>query len=97
MLNTNEMKIFIEKHQLIEQSRVSFYRYIDDFDGLDEFDDIIINLYKVQMVINYQFDEPVEYLQILLSVLGNNVRFAEYSYLVTLSGEVIDDSLIYCK
>lgn len=99
MLNTNEIKLFVEKHQLIEDAKESFYEYIKNSeDGIaNDFDGIITELYKVQLVVNYQFDEPVEYLQVLLSVLCNNVKIAEYSYLVSLSGEVMDDSLILCK
>lgn len=50
---------------------------------------------KIALVINYRFEEPVEYIQTTLNVFLDDRLIAQYHYLQHLNGDIMDDSLSF--
>ncbi|MNI32648.1 hypothetical protein D3C73_865690 [compost metagenome] len=92
--------------QLFKKAKLGFWEYVKSWKMEDpsEFyeafktDDIsLISLEneRIAYVINYRFDEPVEFIQTTLNVLFDDRLIAQYHYLQHLNGEVMDDVLSF--
>lgn len=106
-MNTSELIDFVEKHNLHLRCTEAFKEYLREWEmeNPTEFretfncklDVINSKVAKVQLVVNYRFDEPIEYVQFTLDVIGSEQTIAQYNYLVDLNGIVMDDSMVFEK
>lgn len=53
------------------------------------------SMLTISLVINYRFDNPIEYVNTTLNVIFMERFFAEYYLLQNLNGEIIDDGLSF--
>lgn len=101
-MNTQEFKDFVKREQSFAKATEGFQEHIvnwrnnepEEFIEAFQTSDLSIlstKIEKVCLVINYRFDEPIEYIQTTLIVLSNNKRLARYHYLQKLDGTEIDD------
>lgn len=105
-MNTKELKDFESRENVFEKTIAGFWVYVNSwkeeepeefFEAFNTMDISRVELEKesVSLVINYRFDEPIEYVQTTLNVNFNEALIAQYHYLQTFDGEVMDDVLSF--
>ncbi|MDR0269746.1 hypothetical protein [Paenibacillus sp.] len=105
-MDTNSLKLFEEKERPFEKAIVGFWEYTNSWKEEEPFEfqqafktmdtsEISLIKEKIAYVINYRFDEPIEYIQTTLNVFLDERLIARYHYLQHLNGEIMDDSLSF--
>lgn len=105
-METDNLKEFELKHNCFITAINGFWEYVNSWkvDEPDEFYEafmtfdiskIALEKGKLSLVINYRFDQPIEYVQTTLEVFFMEKFFAEYRLLQTLNGEIMDDGLSF--
>ena len=105
-MDTKSLKFFEEKERSFEKAIVGFWEYTNSWKEGEpcEFhqafkttdtSEISLTKEKIVLVINYRFDEPVEYIQTTLNVFLDDRLIAQYHYLQHLNGDIMDDSLSF--
>ncbi|WP_106768766.1 hypothetical protein [Paenibacillus faecalis] len=105
-METVKLKEFEVKHDCFQQAIKAFWIFAeywkldepDDFYegfGTVDLSEIELKKWKISLIINYSFDEPLEYVQTTLKVLFQEKSLAEYRILQNFKGEIIDDGLIF--
>lgn len=104
-MNADLLQDFFQHHNLYDRSVLGFYEYAkswkldypDDYFkvfGSTDINELNPMLEKVSLVINYRFDKPIEYVQVLLDIYDKEDIKVTYSFLVTLEGADLDDSIV---
>lgn len=105
-MNTDMLKEFEMKYDCFPKAIDCFWKYVNSW-KTDEPEDfyeafttfniskIILEKEKISLVINYRFDNPIEYVNTTLNVIFMGRSFAEYYLLLNLNGEIIDDGLSF--
>lgn len=105
-MDANSLKLFGERERSFEKAIVGFWEYTNCWKEEEPFEfhqafktmdtsEISLTKEKIALVINYRFDEPVEYIQTTLNVFLDDRLMAQYHYLQHLNGDIIDDSLSF--
>lgn len=105
-METDNLKEFELKYSCFTKATNGFWEYVNSWrvDEPDEFYEafmtfdiskIVLEKGKISLVINYRFDQPIEYVQTTLVVLFMEKFFAEYRLLQKLNGEIMDDGLSF--
>ncbi len=103
-MNTEQLKKWIVKNNVVERSKQSFYNFMKNYkiDEAEEyfktFENLEIgsletNTSKISLIINYEFGEPIEFISVELEITFKEKYLAIYQSLYTLNGEEMDDYL----
>ncbi|CAM4298640.1 hypothetical protein [Paenibacillus typhae] len=107
-MDTTELRIFVDENKPFEVAKESFWNWIYTWKGEDPEDyfelfrneditTIVLTNERIALVINYQFDNPVEFLQTTINVYFKESLIAKYHYMQDFDGKAIDDVLSFEK
>lgn len=109
-MNTLELRKFVDVKKPFEEAREGFWNWINNWkneepedysevfrNGNDDITKLVLTNERIAIVINYEFDEPVEFLQTTISVYYEESLIAKYHYMQDFDGRVIDDVLSFEK
>ncbi len=107
-LDTIELRKFVDEKNPFEEAKVGFWNWInswkeDDLEdyfelfGNEDISSIELTKERIALVINCQFDTPVEFIQTTLNVIYKESLIANYHYMQDFNGKVIDDVLSFEK
>ncbi|WP_019910285.1 hypothetical protein [Paenibacillus sp. HW567] len=65
--------------------------------GNEDISSIELTKKRIALVINYQFDTPIEFIQTTLNVSYKESLIAQYHYMQDFNGVVVDDVLSFEK
>ncbi|MDY8025664.1 hypothetical protein [Paenibacillus polymyxa] len=106
MMNTDLIKQFAIEHDCFNKSISGFWNYVNSwkieepeefYEAFNTFDlsSLVLEKWKIALVVNYRYDEPIQYVQTMLNVVFQEKSFAEYRLLQKLNGDVMDDGLSF--
>ncbi|AZK44931.1 hypothetical protein EIM92_00930 [Paenibacillus lentus] len=105
-MDTRDLKTFEVKEKVFDKAVKGFWNHVNSWkkeepasflEAFKTFDISVVKLERerIALVINYRFDHPIEYVQATLNVILDERLIAQYHYLSTLEGEVMDDVLSF--
>lgn len=107
-MDTGQIKKFVYEKKPFERAMVGFWDWIDSWEkddpedyyevfGNEDMSSIELTKERIALVINYNFDTPIEFIQTTINVLYKNDLIAQYHYMQDFDGEVLDDILSFEK
>jgi hypothetical protein len=105
-MNTDLIKQFAIEHDCFNKAISGFWNYVNSwrieepgefYEVFNTFDlsSLVLEKWKIALVVNYRFDEPIQYVQTMLNVFFQEKNFAEYRFLQELNGDIMDDGLSF--